>query len=43
MYLGTSSKEATASKEPLEIVTGWWRDVLQIFGTNFKWFCGFSE
>ena len=35
MYLGTSSKEATAAKEPLEISTGWWNDVLQIFGTRW--------
>ena len=34
MYLGTSSKEATAAKEPLEISTGWWNVVLQIFGTS---------
>ena len=34
MYLGESLKEATADKEPLEILTSWWKDVLQIFGTS---------
>ena len=34
IYLGTSRKEAPAAKEPIQILTGWWKDVLQIFGTN---------
>ena len=34
IYLGTRSKEATAAKESIEILTGWWKDVLQIFGTS---------
>ena len=30
IYLGTIWKEATAAKESIEILTGWWNDVLQI-------------
>ena len=47
IYLGTSSKEATAAKDSAEFLTGWWKDVFQIFGTSWTlkvmWFCGFSE
>ena len=35
IYLGTIWKEATAAKESIEILTGWWNDVLQIFGTSW--------
>ena len=28
-------KEATAAKESIEILTGWWKDVLKIFGTSW--------
>ena len=31
---GTSGKEATAAKESREILTCWWKDVFQIFGTS---------
>ena len=39
IYLGTSWKEAPAAKEPIQILTGWWKDVLQIFGTSWM-LCG---
>ena len=30
-------------KEPIQIWTGWWKDVLQDDELNVMWFCGFSE
>ena len=40
IYLGTSWKEATVATESIEILTGWWKDMPQIFGTG--WIsCGF--
>ena len=35
IYLGTSWKEVTAAKEPNFFLKGWWKDVLQIFGTSW--------
>ena len=37
-YLGTNLLEATAAQESIEILTGWWKDVLQIFGTSWMSF-----
>ena len=35
IYLGTSWIEATAAKEWIDILRGWWKDVFQIFGTSW--------
>ena len=35
IYLGTSWKEAKSAKKSIEILTGWWKVVFQIFGTSW--------
>ena len=39
IYLGTSWKEAKSAKKSIEILTGWWKVVFQIFGTSWM-LCG---
>ena len=36
IYLGTSWKEAKSAKDSIKILTGWWKDVFQIFETSWK-------
>ena len=35
IYLGTSWKEAKSAKKSIEILTGWWKVVFQIFGMSW--------
>ena len=39
IYLGTSWIEATAAMESMGLLTGWWKDAYQIFGTSWM-LCG---